>query len=525
MGQNLPQEATFNLWYEPWITVEAMDGGLLEVSMEQALLDTPTFRCLYDPSPLAIVGIHRLLVAVLQYVVNPKTSQDLARLWTEGVFPKERIARFGDQYAHRFDLYSSDAPFMQSADLPLQPVKRSQAKSVGYLFQEEPAGTAVTHYQHAYEDDHLLCSHCVAKGLVMLPAFASSGGAGIKPSINGVPPIYVLPAGETLFHSLAMSLITPAFQPEVADRQTDQAWWLRDPIVKQKHELNRVGYLHSLTFPARRVRLHPDMMVRNCTRCSRQTTWGSASMVFEMGESRDKQATFWRDPFAAYRMPNSNKDDTQPNPIRPLEGRPIWREFAGLFLPQGDDAKYYRPSVLNQIEEWIEWTSLDLTQPIPFQTTGLRTDMKMKIFEWEENGFIATPFLLSNLAVAQAVEDGIEYAVNIAGVIQKTFRQHFSGESSRSDKHQHLRQWMIQQYWSELAEPFRQSVLEFAPDAAPEPILHDWLDRVEQQALIRFRQVAETIGDDAVSLRQRVQAIEHCRNALKKYRNKTHPKE
>ena len=49
-----------------------------------------------------------------------------------------------------------------------------------------------------------------------------------------------------------------------------------------------------------------------------------------MGEAYTSE-TWWRDPFAAYRIPK--KEDAPPLPIRPVEGRALWREFRGLFLP------------------------------------------------------------------------------------------------------------------------------------------------------------------------------------------------
>lgn len=200
---------------------------------------------------------------------------------------------------------------------------------MGYLLPEQTAGTAVTHYNHTYDAEQILCAACCAKGLLTIPAFASSGGAGIKPSINGVPPIYIIPGGETYYRSLISSLVTPNFQPEIADRNNDTPWWRREPIVGKKAELLRVGYLHSLTFPARRVRLHPEPMNGPCSRCGDTAAWGAAEMVYEMGESRSSDA-FWRDPFAAYRL----KEEKQPLPIRPVQGRAAWREFSGLFLPQ-----------------------------------------------------------------------------------------------------------------------------------------------------------------------------------------------
>jgi len=117
----------FNLWTEPWISLERSDGKIEDASIRQALLDAKAFRAIYDPSPLTIVGIHRLLVAILQFVIQPQKEADLQNLWKLGEFPRDPIEAFGRQYASRFDLFSEKEPFLQSADIctgTFQDVKR-----------------------------------------------------------------------------------------------------------------------------------------------------------------------------------------------------------------------------------------------------------------------------------------------------------------------------------------------------------------------------------------------------------------
>lgn len=296
-------EPSFNLWSERWITLERHDGTLVQASIEHALRHADEFRAIYDPSPLVIVGIHRLLTAILQDALHPHRPPDLRRLWSAGCFPEEDIQTFGEQYVHRFDLFSADQPFLQSADLPLAPPKRASGlKSVTYLTLENPAGSAVAHYRHGIAMDNVFCPRCAARGLVTVPAFATSGGAGIKPSINGVPPIYVQPGGETLFESLTASLILPPYQPTAAAKDKDAVWWRHKCIVSRKAIISEVGYLHSLTFPARRIRLHPEPLHGSCSRCGQESAWGVRTMIYRMGESRPKDAPFWQDPFVAYQQ-------------------------------------------------------------------------------------------------------------------------------------------------------------------------------------------------------------------------------
>lgn len=520
---------SFNLWSEPWITVETRQNSLETVGIVRILTHAQDYRTLFDPSPLVIVSLHRLFAAILQDVFKLEKKRHLLELWELDAFPPDKIEQFGQEYAHRFDLFSAETPFLQSADIPLYPEKKGQGKSVGYLLQEQTAGTAVTHYNHTYDAHQILCAACCAKGLLTIPAFASSGGAGIKPSINGVPPIYIIPGGETYYHSLVASLVTPNYQPEIADRENDTPWWRHDPIVGKKEELLKVGYLHSLTFPARRVRLHPEPMTQACSRCGEITQWGAAEMVYEMGESRPKEAAFWRDPFAAYRL----KEEKEPIPIRPLDGKPVWREFNGLFLPQSKDGTFLRPSVIGQleVEDMRGVLPYNNTTPIPFQVIGLRTDMKMKIFEWESSGFLVPPRVLRDTETAVKITAALEFAGKCEGILKNIYAKHFSGPSPQFPDAQPIKgttavkNQMIHAYWQQLGDEFRRWIMHFTPEADVEAIFEDWLQHVIRIGGETFRNTAQQLNTGTSTALICEAASNHCWGSLYSYRNKQYPKE
>ncbi len=541
------ESPTFNLWSELWITVEQPSTQLDTLNPQDVLTHAHQIHALYDSSPLVVAAVHRLLVAILQDIYQPQHPPDLVALWQHGRFHPEKIIEFGHRYADRFDLFSEDAPFLQTSDLSLQPAKEDKAKPVAYLLQEQSAGTAVTHYNHAYDASQTFCAHCAAKGLLLTPPFASSGGAGIKPSINGVPPIYVFPGGDTLFDSLTASLTTPAYQPTPSQTvKKDEAWWQRPlPVtIGKSHELRRVGYLHSLLFPARRVRLHPQKLAHPCTRCGTQTAWGVGTMVYEMGESRPKTASFWRDPFAAYRIPKKAKEN--PLPIRPFPNRALWREFDGLFLPDKADEtsglKATRPAILDQLEDvWRENRAALPFQEVPLRTIGLRTDMKMKIFEWEEAGFTVPPRLLTSAEAAHTIKMSIEFAVRSEGTLKSTFNQYFGG-GGKSERYAALKQQMSQQYWQLLGEEFQQYILQFSTTADSETLFHQWLDTVLKTARHIFQETVLSLpatGDmvvpkvkrysnlkrsDIKMIRLREDAMDDCAKFLYGYRKKHYPK-
>jgi CRISPR system Cascade subunit CasA len=501
--------SSFNLWTEPWFGLEKSDGTIERAGIEKSLLNSDEYRAIYDPSPLTVVGIHRLLVAILQFAIQPKKGADLKKLWKVGKFPGGAIEAFGRQYASRFDLFSSKEPFLQSADIPLE--ARKDAKPVAYLAPEIPAGTGITHYHHGAEDDQAFCPACAARGLVTIPAFATSGGAGIKPSINGVPPIYIIPGGQTLFESLAASLTLSGYQPEIASRKKDNVWWERKSIVGKSASVLEVGYLHSLTFPARRVRLHPEKLHMRCSRCNAETEWVVRQMVFEMGESRPKDSEFWFDPFAAYKI-----DKEKPIPFRPVEGKASWREFASLFLlSKGEEkSRTRRPAILEQIAE-LELVS---DQPVyPFRCIGLRTDMKAKVFEWMDAGFDVPLAMLSDDSAGLEVRLATDYSTECARIIGRSFRQQFGGKSKKSERHKGLRLRMENGYWSALAEPFRHYILKTASLQERDQARKEWSDAVQKQARLAFRSMVDSLGDDAETLSNGAVAEKWCNiNLVKK---------
>jgi len=524
-----PSVPTFNLWNEQWIELECSEGGTERRSIQQALLQAHEFMSIYEPSPLVVVDIHRLLVAIVQAALNPQKNADLKRLWQTGRLPATVIQDFGAQYVERFDLFSTSAPFLQSGDLPLQAGKGDRIKTVAYLIAEIPAGTEITHYRHGAEDAQVFCPACAAAGLVTIPPFATSGGAGIKPSINGVPPIYVLPGGRSLFESLAASLLRPDYQPNMLVREQDEPWWLRRPDVKRGQEVREVGYLQSLTFPARRVRLHPEPFGAGCTRCGRVSQWGVRSMVFEMGECRPKEAEFWFDPFAAYKLPESQGKD-KPTPIRPTLGRATWREFAGLFLLEQSDTadpkkkkiQTKRPAVLNQIAELEIGADLPA---YPFRCIGMRTDFKAKVFEWIDAGFDVPPALLRDERTGLLVRESMDFATGCAGVITGAFREVFGGKSRKQERRRTLKTRMRDEYWAALAEPFRHFVLAVAmPDHQVLERRH-WAEAVVEQAQTAFSRAAAATGDDAASLRKRSQGERLCQIRLARKRKEYLPDE
>ncbi|MBI5962721.1 MAG: type I-E CRISPR-associated protein Cse1/CasA [Chloroflexi bacterium] len=506
----MPEKKTisFNLWTEPWMEVETLDGKIEAVGIETCLLNAHKYKAIFDASPLVVTGIHRLMIAILQHAISPKKKDDLRDIWKSRMFLRQQIIDFGKQYSNRFDLFSESAPFLQSSDLAIIPGKKDKVSSVSRLTYDIPSGTYVNHYYHGNENDFIFCPACVAKSMTVFPAFATAGGRPFKTSINGVPPIYILPGGSNLFESLTASLALPDYQPQVRSKRTDKVWWTRENLIEYCGTTLEVGYLHSLTFTARKIRVHPILANETCTRCGLKSEHMVRTITFEMGESRPKDAPSWFDPFAAYRI------DPQkgPTPVRPVEGKAAWREFAALFLNvkpvqttgrKGKQIITKRPSILEQI---AELGMDDLPLIYPFRCVGLRTDMKAKVFEWMDASFDVPLAVLRDDVLALEARDAIDFASECRGVITYTFREYFGGKAKKNEKHLAIKNRMEKAFWISLAEPFRKFILKLTDPARHDEALKEWAGIVVNEARNAFEVAIESTGDDTATLAQRVKA-------------------
>lgn len=538
MTQQNNDVPSFNLWTELWITLEKSDGELVQVSISEALLNAKNYTAIYDSSPLVVVGVHRLLTAILQDALAPKENDDLEQFWKNG-FPVKKIEDFGRKYIDRFDLFSPDKPFLQSADLPLFPKTKEEQKGKTLairLFPEIPSGELISHYRHIDENDQVLSPATAAKGLVSIPPFVSSGGPGLMPSINGVPPIYVIPSGNSFFESLCASLISLEMMKDIYSVETDHlCWWKRatPTLVEEsekktpKSQLSVVGYLHGMTFPARKVRLHPEILRQTCSRSGKSSVWCVKTMSFKMGESL-KEELFWQDPFVAYKLPvqkvtaarkgnivKSKKKKERPNPIRPTRVKTAWREFTGLFL-QSDSKTRQRPLFLDQL------ALLSVNNHFvvyPFRCVAFQTDGKMKFFEWMEFGFDVPTKLMQDFDGAKWTDAAMDFAEQCEKAITDTFAWEFCRVRDSKQRDEWLRSKLQQNYWFALAGYFRQLILDLDEPSTRKQKIDGWVLRVKDEAEKSFEIAADAMGDDGATLRHIVEGKNKCYRKLQSILN------
>jgi hypothetical protein len=301
--------------------------------------------------------------------------------------------RFEADFGDRFDLFSPTMPFMQSAELPLAPEKGQRTKTVRSCIPTGGPGR-IDPLRHVADDDAALCPVCVAAGLVLQSAFAASGGSGFVRPSTACRPSTSCPKGDAL--SFPGRLPDGAQLPATGGGCRCCAGLVRRrPVVKEKAELQQVDYVGSLIFVPRQVRLYPEPGEgTRCSRCGEAADWVVRTMVYQMGESRPKDAPLWMDPFVPFRMRKeqgkaaAGQDDGGDNDVdedeagqrraadraAPEEGRALWRDYGTLFLNSASGSSI-RPSVLTQFDEMLTATSTVTSDEIlRFRCIGMRTD-------------------------------------------------------------------------------------------------------------------------------------------------------
>lgn len=517
---------SFNLWDKPWIRVMHCDGQTVELGIGACLKQAHTLFALHDPSPLVVAGVHRLLTAVLQAIYAPESLDDIEGILTTGAFDTARLEAFAAQYHERFDLFHPTAPFLQTGDVPLEAGKDAGAmKSVVSLFNEVPGATNRAHFHHVTDDSHRVCPACCARGMLTIPSFASAGGSGMFPSINGVPPVYVLPTDDTVFQALALSLTAPEYQPSGVDPgRSEAALWNRDALIAKNVEIAAVGYLESLTFPARRMRLFPVQGGITCTHCGTVSDISVQTVLFEMGHRRGKNAPPWDDPFVAFVPPSSRtkRDTAGLLPVRPREGKSLWREYSSLLLTHQDNVER-QPRIVRQLGRLVDRGVLDKVGNVRFRCIGIRTDSKGKFFEWLDEALVAPPRLLVDPDGTRLIEDALSHADEAETILTRTFEFHFRPERMVKEgkpakqqvvRFKTLRARMQAMFWEQLAPAFRSLIDQAANPDQRDQAERDWGETVVRIGNDTFRTATDQAGERADALRARVEAQAECRRRL-----------
>ena len=499
---------TFDLIREPWIPCLRSDGAAEEVGLREALCRAHELLALRDPMPTVEFGLYRLLVVLVLDIFRPEDVQMLSDLIAEGRFDAARVDAYFDRWQDRFDLFSPTYPFLQTAGLGGE-----GAKPLAGLLPPIPSGTNAAHFHHDPEGTFGVSPAAAARLLTSVAPFMTAGGAGLAPSINGAPPWYALITEDTLFETLCCNTY-------VLDRQRIALGipaWRDDRPINPAERCKSADLLEGWTWRPRRLQLVPGER-GTCALTGAKADPLVRTMRFVAGASCD---FVWRDPNVPYKI-----DDKGPKVMRPQEDKEVWRDTAPLALlnqhdyTKGDTAvQFRRPAVIDQLvlmtqDEYIEKGPLRLT------LYGMRTDLKMKVFEWHRTMLsLPKPLVLQDkfhTEVQKEMERAGDVAYAMRKAIKMTYDREGAGNKTAFDS---LAAYAQRQLWAGLRPNYDRFLQEITPLLTSQN--EEWeIARARWWAAIRqegFAALEQAIGDldtDAAALKRWVMAEKSFSNAL-----------
>lgn len=497
--------ATYNVLTEPWIPTVDKQGGLRELGIADVLASAHELEAIVDSSPLIQFGLYRLLIAFVMDAYSINETEDLEDLLKKGRFEQRALdAYFLEKCADAFDLFSPKRPFLQAG--AADELKRD---SVSRLFQHLPAGGGLTHFHHLDQRTQAFSPAVCARGLCTIAPFMTAGGAGYSPSINGIPPWYVLVLGENLFETIALNCATLSMT--WLNGNESPAWRSRTEVLP-KMPVSKVSLLQGLTWRPRRVRLFPGE-----GGVCKYSGVNSDILIREIGYGPGAAARLennWRDPQAALRISGKGL-----SPLRPLAGRELWRDTGPLLLLHEKDyesqygkVRFERPLVVEQFDYLRKGRFLSGKRTLHIEAYGMQTDGKMKIYEWRYERLVL-PAVVSDIPgaggiIQEAVEKAESVATKIAGALKLAYPREGSGNKNAFKE---MIDAVQKQYWELLRQDF-ELLLKTLSEANPEDInirsgnMPNWIKKVVRQASACLDAAIEHLDADADGLFRQVRA-------------------
>jgi CRISPR system Cascade subunit CasA len=477
------KETTFDLREERWIPVVREDGTPMELSLREVLRDTPQLREIRDPLPTVEFGLYRLLVTLVLDIFELKSADDLESLLKTGEFDEVRMDEYFEEWHDRFDLFHPVRPFLQT-----QGMKDEKSKPLAGLLHPIPAGTNANHFHHGNERSFGVSPACAARLLTTIAPFMTAGGAGLSPSINGAPPWYAMVKGRTLFETLCLNCPVLSDLLPQAQGEAPPAWRSNIPVSAQRR--SGASLLEALTWQPRRIQLVADGSGR-CSLTGREMLMLVKEMKFSAGFGAGFE---WTDPQVAFRIGKEGS-----SVLRPQEGRAAWRDTGPIALLRADEyqsengkMRFERPAIVSQFAFLHQHKMVDKSLPLNLVIYGIRSDLKMKVFEWHRVELsLPTPLLWKTQFQRDAQQemdqaDKVAYALRQA--IKKCYPREGVGNKAAFNS---LIARALNDFWTALRLNFETLLHELV--ALTE---EDAADRVE--CITRWRKVIRIVAETAL---------------------------
>lgn len=496
---------SYNLLTEAWIPVCDNSGNIQFKGILDTLRDAHKSARISDPSPPVQFGIYRLLIAFVLDVYTPQIPDDLEDMLKQGKFNPVKLEEYANTWKDRFDLFDQEHPFMQST---ADPTVEKKVEPIARLMQHLPSGTNVMHFHHGYSYDHAFSYEQCARGLVTIPPFMTSGGAGLSPSINGNPPWYILIMGDSLFKTIIYNICT--IPPLVIPMGSEPVAWRSEKKVEPKKEVKIFSMAEGLTWRPRRIRLLPGGTGR-CTYTGKENVPIVKEMYYGPGLRASGE---WVDPQVPYKITDKGRFS-----IKPEENKDLWRDTGPIMLLMKQSYGNYekiifeRPAVISQFKQLIDDGFIPDDSELVVEAYGIRTDGNMKFFEWRIE-ILSLPYnLLNKKNTGIHIQRAMDYADLVSYYLKLAIKKAYprDGKSNENALNSLIKRSQIT-YWTSLESLFKEQFLKNLSDTDSEDLngmgnlMEEWKKTLKDQGMRALEEALGPLDSDSKELHRQVDA-------------------
>ena len=508
-------QPSFDVLRQPWIPVIRMDGTREEVGILSALEHAHELRAIHDPSPIIEFGLYRLLVAFLLDALmlagrQPADIPDLESLIREKCIDLHIIDDYVCHCGDVFNLFNPERPFLQTANLA-----GDEGGPIEALFFSVPSGSEAIHWHHVKEGKMSVSAADAVRALTAFGPFMKQGGRGYSPSINGSSPLYAMPIGGSLFHTLILNLPIRAY----GEGKASAAWLRRDTPIGRRSPMSTTD---ALTWQPRQATL--------LTCGNEQDGAAAASLRFKPGLQVD--GSDWIDPNLAYKWGDKGAEK-----VSMQKNRALWRDAGALALLTGrelgggnDKVSIRRPDVVEQA-----YSLIHRDESLHLRVYGLRAK-QANVFEWISSDLQIPAVIGKTTRLGDRVEQELQIAESSARALRSAILRltpEFEREEQKSpgkrkawDKRsiRSIADRCERTYWQRLESHFLPLMNAFAsldPNAPDDPeriasTAKDWRGAVRTLAVEEFESAAKDMDADSDALERQVNARSRLNSTLRK---------
>lgn len=462
----------FNLISEPWIPCLMLETNETnEMSLFNVLSQAHTIKEIVDNSPLVVVSLHRLLLAILHRNFGPKSFEEWKQLWRNGRWDDGKLEEYFDSNIDRFNLFDDARPFYQYPQISKKGDKDADIVPIETLMQERATGNNATLFDHSFEADPISCSFAEsARYLIARHSFSFAGGVSYPFNFsNGmlVSGFSVLATGKNLFETLALNLVIyhrdkPIPVQDGNEDLVDVPFWERKELVqateKDKDGTIPLGYLDYLTWQSRRIKLIKDEETQQVKSCQLQQNF----------KLREAAPIF--DPFKVY-----VKGDNGFYALNLGEDKSLWRS-SHTILQQATsiDNRSSLFSHLKKIQSMVANGEIEGLKNHVFSIFGVIND-KANVKSWTQEKLPIPLKYLNDDNLLNNLETAIMFAEEMSGILK--FAIKVLADELESDANSFP---AMSLYWSNLENRFQRLLSDLPNDK--EAAMREWFDFTDNTA-------------------------------------------